>query len=208
MHGVMLVTGGKKMSQKLNNRYAKRPAKVRGDNGLTVGDWFPTMMVALFRGAHGQSQGGITGTTDYGAYSIVVAGTYKDVDDDQGDTIYYSGPGSQTNKDPNNLANRDAVGYLQRSVTTRNPVRVLRSAKSSSSSAHAPSVGLRYDGLYHVVRQEQPFKQNGQGGLYTRYVLQRLPGQESLASIQARSPSPQQVADYHRIWDLWPIRED
>lgn len=66
----------------LNPRYEKRQAKVPGHNGLTPGDWYPLQRCALAKGAHGQSMAGISGSADYGAYSIVVAGTYKEVDDE------------------------------------------------------------------------------------------------------------------------------
>lgn len=83
MHGVMAVTGGRgRRYQRLDTRFHRRSAGVPGHNGLTPGAWWPTQMVALFWGAHGHCQAGISGNEAYGAYSIVVAGTYKDVDDE------------------------------------------------------------------------------------------------------------------------------
>jgi hypothetical protein len=60
----------------------RRSAKVSGHNGLDIGAWFPTRLSALVNGAHGASQAGIAGNIEYGAFSIVVAPTYKDVDEE------------------------------------------------------------------------------------------------------------------------------
>lgn len=81
MCATAVTQNGKK---KLDPRYqrARRSAKVSGHNGLGVGAWFPTRLSALVNGAHGASQAGITGNTDHGAFSIVVATTYKEVDDE------------------------------------------------------------------------------------------------------------------------------
>lgn len=67
---------------KTDPRYPARSAKVPGDNGLAVGDWFPNQFSAFVNGAHGMPVAGISGNVDYGAHSIVVAGAYKDVDEE------------------------------------------------------------------------------------------------------------------------------
>lgn len=125
----------------------------------------------------------------------------------RGDKIIYSGPGSNTNKDPHNLP--DAQGMtkvLRQSVCSGNPVRVLRSATTTAMkhkpSGLAPSVGIRYDGLYRVQSQLQS-QHNALGGLYCRFVLVRLPDQEPLADVAARSPTRREEAEWARIWDLW-----
>lgn len=67
----------------LNPNFQQRLAKVSGHNGLAVGAWFPMQRCALVKGAHGMSVAGISGSADYGAYSIVVGGgAYKDVDEE------------------------------------------------------------------------------------------------------------------------------
>lgn len=53
---------------------SKKDPKVYGHNGLTVGQWFPSQLSALWHGAVGSSQGGMSGHTANGAYSIVVSG--------------------------------------------------------------------------------------------------------------------------------------
>jgi hypothetical protein len=101
--------------------------------------------------------------------------------------------------DRNEAPRRAGTGLLQRSLATRNPVRVLRAAKNGS--AYAPSVGIRYDGLYVVTRQETG--RNPKGGLYFKYLLERLPDQKPLQKVMDESPTAQQMADYRRINDLW-----
>ena len=48
--------------------------KVRGHNGLTIGQWWPFRACALRDGAHGASQAGIAGD-QFGCQSIVINGT-------------------------------------------------------------------------------------------------------------------------------------
>lgn len=118
-----------------------------------------------------------------------------------GDTIIYSGPNSQTNTDPHNIPQGSAQ-ILAHSLPTRDgpgrPVRVFRSATSHEMS---PAVGIRYDGLYHIEKR-LPDEKNANGGLYPRFVLRRVPDQEALNSIWARSPTLQQKQDHARMWDL------
>lgn len=78
-------------------------------------------------------------------------------------------------------------------------MRVLRASKKQS--AFAPSVGIRYDGLYVVVRQET--SHNAKGGLFIRYLLERVPGQTPLKDVRSASPTAQQMADFRRIKDPW-----
>lgn len=171
-------------------RYEKRTAQVAGHNGLSVGDWWPMQIVALFNGAHGMSQGGISGNQDYGAYSVVVSGYYADFDSDLGDTIFYSGPGSHNHRNPE--VPPSGTAYLETSLADGGPVRVLRSASSGGSESQwAPPVGIRYDGLYQIVAVRTQHNQHG--GIYKQFELRRLPGQESLESVKSRSPTPLQT---------------
>lgn len=66
----------------IDYRYGALPAYISGHNGLAVGAWFPNQFSAKMNGAHGMHVAGISGTVSYGAYSIVVAGAYKEVDDE------------------------------------------------------------------------------------------------------------------------------
>lgn len=187
--------------------YTPKDAHVFGHNGLEVGRWWPQQLPALFHGAHGSSQGGIAGSAKAGgAYSIVASGGnahYGRLDDDRGDVIYYSGSRSHANRDPDNFADPPSpfTLALEASLKSRNPVRVLRSAAVNAgrdkTSKWAPSVGIRYDGLYRVVAMEAAT--NAYGGLYERFELRRLPGQTPLEELRKTSPTAQQRRDYHKI---------
>ncbi|RKU43892.1 hypothetical protein DL546_006154 [Coniochaeta pulveracea] len=135
MHGFMLqktvttslATGTRTISKRsvVNPAYAhlKRDFKVFGHNGHAPGAWWPNQFVALFHGAHGASQAGISGSADIGAWSVVVSGHYADMDNDQGETIMYSGDSSLDNRDPNHLPPASALtqSLIKSHQTQRNP---------------------------------------------------------------------------------------
>ena len=193
MHGVAL-TGRARRTYKLDPRYKQRTAKVYGHNGLNSGDWFPYQIIALFRGAHGSAMGGVSGNTDLGAYSIVVAGMYDDLDQDRGNVIFYSGSNSHDNTNPNAVApSSSSTRALQASLASGKPVRVLRSA--TGKSRFAPTYGLRYDGLYTIVDVREPI--NGRGGKYEQFKLERIEGQPEIA-VRSR-PTLAEVHDYQNV---------
>ena len=101
-------------------------------------------MCALRDGAHGSKMGGIAGSGTDGCYSIVISGAYQDAD--TGDTVMYS---STMRRSLADLRENSGAKALLRSKETRKAVRVLRSAGAKWRGA--PSVGIRYDGLYQVV---------------------------------------------------------
>lgn len=82
---------------------------------------------------------------------------------------------------------------------TGKPIRVLRTAHRKGS--HAPSVGIRYDGLYRITGRSN--KTNAKGGLFVQYILKRQEGQEALSDIMKRSPTRKQQGDYRRIKEHW-----
>lgn len=149
-------------------RVPKIHAKVYGHNGIAPGTWYALQIVALARGAHGAKMAGIAGDTALGAYSIVVSNKYADLDRDHGDTLFYSGSNSHKNDDPTRPApSSTGTKALKASRRTGNPVRVLRAA-GTGAGAHAgsrnqwaPERGIRYDGLYRVVRMLTPRNNNG-----------------------------------------------
>lgn len=81
MHGVCPKFGSRR-DLVLDRRYLKekRQALVFGHNGFNPGTWFPNQLVALFHGAHGASQAGISGNIVDGTYSVVVSNTYEAID--------------------------------------------------------------------------------------------------------------------------------
>ncbi|KAG8159581.1 hypothetical protein KVR01_010218 [Diaporthe batatas] len=201
MHGAIMVTDGKKIHYELDHRYRneQRDFRAYGDNGLTPGDWFPRAVIAGFKGAHAGKIRGICGDADKGAYAISVSGKYEE-DLDQGEVLYYSGEGADKSTNPNEFPQRATNDYLVASWQTQRPVRVLRSAPGAGHQHHySPSCGIRYDGLYKVVGVQE--RHNAKGGLYQRFKLRRLPGQENLNDIIRRSPTPAQRRDFEKVKD-------
>jgi len=180
----------------------KRPFKVFGHNGLEPGAWWPYQKVALFHGAHGHSMAGISGHPERGAWSVVVSGSstkYEDLDSDVGDTIWYSSDHSHDNVDPVRIIYRSNMTQsLHTSIANGNPVRVLRSSGyASSKAAYAPACGIRYDGLYSVVKVVE--RKNARGGLYEQFQLVRRPDQKPLDEVCRSSPTRKQASDYAKI---------
>jgi hypothetical protein len=200
MHGVVLkITDGRK-SYILDSRYPKREAKVYGHNNLEVGQWWPLQILALFHGAHGSRMGGIAGNSETGAYSVVTAGgAYEELDQDQGNTLYYSGSGSHANTDPKQpMPSTAGTNALKASMRMHKPIRVLRAAGvggSKSRSSWRPTVGIRYDGLYRVAAMQ--LKINTNGGLYEQFKLERLGNQRALEENKSR-PTPAEVRDFYK----------
>ncbi|KAI0440029.1 hypothetical protein F4803DRAFT_564102 [Xylaria telfairii] len=201
MYGIIVDTSGKRKDYRLRADIPRKSAKVYGHNDIALGTWYPFQINALFWGAHGARMAGIAGTVTSGAWSIVVASTYEDLDMDNGDTLYYSGSNSHNNTDPQRAAPASqGTKALHASIATQNPVRVLRSGGAfgtRNQNVYLPSCGLRYDGLYHVVSYRQRLNRNG--GLYDQFKLARLPGQTPLNELRGRSPTTEQVFALDRL---------
>ncbi|CAD6448220.1 b77b7ef2-fbe0-409f-9868-34181a126fd5 [Sclerotinia trifoliorum] len=163
-----------------------------GHNDLTVGDCWPKQIVALRDGAHGCPQGGISGTAETGAYSIIISKHYEGFDQDLGDTIYYSAPGAKDSiaKEPD--SEKTGVKALKRSIETRNPVRVLRAAGCAWN--YGPAAGIRYDGLYRVIKGD--VGTNGKGGKFWRFTLRRLENQDP---IKVHLPDRETIGLFERV---------
>ncbi|KAI0521593.1 PUA-like domain-containing protein [Xylaria bambusicola] len=194
MYGIVTDRTGKGTVYRIRADLPRKSPKVYGDNGIPLGSWYPFQICALFWGAHGARMGGIAGSVATGAWSIVVAGTYEDLDTDDGNTLYYSGSNSHDNTNPRQAATpSQGTKALHASYRTRNPVRVLRSGGSFNSrhqNPHLPSCGLRYDGLYRVVGYRQ--RLNKKGGLYDQFKLERLEGQTPLSELERNFPTTEQ----------------
>ncbi|KAI1434823.1 PUA-like domain-containing protein [Xylaria sp. CBS 124048] len=206
MYGIIVDNGGNGRSRnyRLRADIPRRSAKVYGHNGIAMGTWFPLQINALFWGAHGSRMGGIAGSVTTGAWSIVVASAYDDLDSDLGDTLYYSGSNSHTNDNPLEAAPPSAgTRALHASIATGLPVRVLRSGGTGSSgrprnhNRFLPSCGLRYDGLYQVILFRQ--RTNKKHGLYDQFKLVRMEGQTPLEELQRNSPTADEVRALNRL---------
>lgn len=201
MYGIIVDTSGKRKDYRLRADIPRKSAKVYGHNGIALGTWYPFQINALFWGAHGARMAGIAGTVTSGAWSIVVASTYEELDTDNGDTLYYSGSNSHNNTDPQRAAPASqGTKALHASIQSQNPVRVLRSGGAfgtRNQNSYLPSCGLRYDGLYRVVSYRQ--RLNRKGGLYDQFKLARLPDQTPLDEVRGSSPTTEQVFAHDRL---------
>jgi hypothetical protein len=65
----------------IDERYLdeKRKADVYGDNGLTVGDWWPLQHAAWFHGAHGHTMQGIYGSCSRRTSQSPTFPSYRDL---------------------------------------------------------------------------------------------------------------------------------
>ena len=98
---------------------------------------------------HLQRQGGITGSQEEGAESIVVSGGYED-DQDFGDEIIYTGQGGRDESGKqiaDQTLSRGNMALAKNEIDSL-PVRVIRGAHKGN--IFAPESGYRYDGLYRV----------------------------------------------------------
>lgn len=192
MHNILCKLGTTGMkSYILDPKVEAREARIFGHNGLQVGNCW-ARQVALFRdGGHGILQGGICGTEGNGAYSIIVSGAYHELDQDRGDTLYYSGPQSHENTSdvPTNSTGTKA---MIRSTQTGHPIRVFRA--HTSHWRYAPRGGLRYDGLYKSVAVL--VERNRNGGAYKQFKLIRQKDQDP---IQRDAPSIALYQQFERV---------
>ncbi|KAL6718268.1 hypothetical protein ACLMJK_004356 [Lecanora helva] len=169
-----------------------KSSKNFGHNGLRIGQWWPLRISALKDGAHGAMQAGIAGNQDDGAFSIVISGGYEGMDEDNGDTVYYSGSNSHDNKEAEAQISVSTQSMLT-SYERNRSIRVLRSAKGNAT--FAPKAGFRYDGLYNITNVDRRAV-NQKGGAYVRFKLERKAGQEP---IPRNAPTEDELAAYYKI---------
>ncbi|CZR61092.1 uncharacterized protein PAC_10988 [Phialocephala subalpina] len=179
MHHIQKSKGGQTTSYRVDPEYTKKGFNIFGHNSLLVGDVCHESKVL------GSRIGGISGNIADGVYSIVVTGTYADIDIDSGDVIYYSVPGAIDTEDKMADREKDGPKKLLRSLATKKPVRVIR--KHDSKWEGAPRAGLRYDGLYRVTGVEE--RSNDSGGKFLRFKLRRCSNQ---APIDKSRPTRQE----------------
>jgi hypothetical protein len=149
------------------------PNRVFGElPGCPEGTYFSSRIEASRAGIHRPTQGGISGSADQGADSIVVSGGYED-DRDKGFEIEYIGHGGRDPETGEQVTDQEMLGgnlALKYSYEHELPIRVLRGA--SSHSVFAPKAGYRYDGLYRVVDIRQ---QKGRSGhLVWKFLLAKI----------------------------------
>lgn len=211
MDGIFRNTG-KTCSYEIDKRFLRKSPKIFGHNGFEVGACWPLQVAALRDGCHGKLaripsipvrawtdtsiQGarisGISGTITSGAYSIIISGAYESVDEDFGNTVFYSGPGSATVTNTETAVSNNGTRALSMSFKSQNDIRVLRS--SGAKWDGSPRAGLRYDGLYKV--KDITTAKNKKNGAYLRFRLERSPNQPP---IRRDIPSINQEALFSRV---------
>ena len=129
--------------------------------GYPEGIMFDSREALNKAGVHRPTMGGISGTAEEGADSIVLSGGYED-DVDYGYEIVYTGHGGRDPNTGQQVADQEFArgnAGLARNKTSGLPVRVIRG--SQLDSPFAPEHGYRYDGLYGV---DQFWAETGKSG--------------------------------------------
>ena len=168
-------TETKETKETKETRWPARPLSDRFGAlpGIACGFKFDSRADGCASGVHRATVAGIVGHPDVGCYSIVLNGGYAD-DVDEGTHLTYTGSGGRslrgTSANPKNLRTGPHTKHqtmegnegkknraLKKSLTTGQPVRVLRGYKLDSKFAplgidYGGDVNYRYDGLYRVVK--------------------------------------------------------
>ncbi|KAJ2658713.1 hypothetical protein IW148_004589 [Coemansia sp. RSA 1199] len=162
--------------------------------GVHVGQSWRYRIHVCESGIHRPPVAGIAGSAKKPAVSIVLAGGYPE-DIDRGEEFVYTGSGgydlsgnSQQRKTQSfdqelTRQNRglalacaapidETVGATANNWKQSSPIRVCRSYKAAKKHPeYAPAEGVRYDGLYRIVKY---WKEKGVCGLYVwRYLFRR-----------------------------------
>ncbi|CAB4476831.1 unnamed protein product [Rhizophagus irregularis] len=162
--------------------------------GVPVGSLWKYRIFCSESGVHRPPVAGIAGKASIGSVSIVLSGGYPE-DTDNGDEFYYTGSGGRDLKTGNKrvavqsfdqeltktneaLARTcDAEVNAKKGAEARNwknsmPVRVCRSSKlMKHNPKYAPEEGIRYDGIYKLVKY---WPERGASGFKVwRYLMRR-----------------------------------
>ncbi|XP_056646054.1 E3 ubiquitin-protein ligase UHRF1-like [Diorhabda sublineata] len=159
--------------------------------GVDVGTRWRFRIQVSEAGVHRPHVSGIHGSGNKGATSIVLSGGYAD-DLDNGNEFIYSGSGGrdlsgnkriniQTSDQELTRANKALAlncnaPFNEKGAEAKDwrkglPLRVVRSYKGKELSKYCPDEGLRYDGIYKVVKY-YPDK-NESGLIVYKYVIRR-----------------------------------
>ncbi|XP_022881555.1 histone-lysine N-methyltransferase, H3 lysine-9 specific SUVH6-like [Olea europaea var. sylvestris] len=150
--------------------------------GVEVGDEFQYRVELAIVGIHRLYQTGIDSMKHNGisvANSIVDAGVYSG-DKHNAEVMIYSGHGGNIvgkNKQPEDQKLERGNLALKNSISTMNPVRVIRGWKETNRSGKLVTMYV-YDGLYTVNRYWQETGPHGK--LVFMFELRRIPGQPKL----------------------------
>lgn len=169
--------------------------------GVHVGQIFPNRKALHDANVHRGLMRGIAP----GGYSIVLSGGYVD-DEDNGDTIIYTGEGGRDAVTGRQVADQTLTGgnlSLANNYREGIPVRVTRGYKLDSP--HAPVEGYRYDGLFRI--DDCWHDRGADGFLVWRYRLLSL---ETDAQPQAQAtamvPEGQEQPGRSKVYTTRVIR--
>jgi len=202
-----LVRGGKgtgnaadKLARDDDGHFRLMDPKQHGNGLLVNGSWYPSQLAVLRDGGHGASQGGITASSQEGAYSVIMAGGVDPKgkpypNEDHGDEVLYCGT---DNTDLKVDAPSQDTKAMILNHTNGKSVRLFRSYNLGSKSEHAPERGFRYDGLYDVKDYEK-MDPDGDKRNRHRFRLVRCDGQDPIRSKgAAKRPTTQEVEEYEK----------
>ncbi|KAI7869587.1 PUA-like domain-containing protein [Spinellus fusiger] len=142
--------------------------------GIRCGQTWTYRMKCSEWGVHRSPVGGISGTTSTGAVSVVLSNGYED-DKDDGETFFYTGSGGRNLSGNKRVGNHcddqeltrfnlslamtcaaevnDEVGAEAQDWKQSRPIRVCRTVQlARHNPTYAPTEGVRYDGLYKIVK--------------------------------------------------------
>ncbi|RHN51327.1 putative methyltransferase chromatin remodeling SET family [Medicago truncatula] len=156
--------------------------------GVSIGDIFLYRSEMCVIGLHGQPQAGIdylhASMSSNGqpiATSVVVSDGYND--DDQGDSIIYSGHGDMKQDQKLERGNLAMVRSMQYEID----VRVIRGFRYEGGTSTTSSKVFVYDGLYKII--EYWFEKGISGfGVY-KFMLSRVQGQPKMGSMILKEAS-------------------
>jgi len=140
--------------------------------GVEVGTQYDSREAVRLAKLHRPPMAGISYITDGPAESIVISGGYAD-DEDNGDSIMYTGqggqdaPGGKQVKDQEISRGNRALIY---SEDHGSPIRIIRGA--GGDAKYSPENGYRYDGLYYV--KNHWFQKSKQGPLVLKFELEKV----------------------------------
>ncbi|KAH8728475.1 PUA-like domain-containing protein [Phaeosphaeriaceae sp. PMI808] len=199
LRGIVTVKGKNRDGDRLDKKYREKhyiSPKFYGEGHLVLGQWWPTQLCTVRDGAHGATQGGISGDKENGTYSIVLSGGGGYHDKDDGDFIEYSGTDGKEHKPT------EATLMMVTSAELGNDIRVIRSSQLHRNNKYRPQLGLRYDGLYKI----KSFKIVHEEKQIHRFHLERCPGQQPIRCGEnaARRPTVFETVAYQKLKLLPP----
>ncbi|XP_006644882.1 histone-lysine N-methyltransferase, H3 lysine-9 specific SUVH1-like [Oryza brachyantha] len=169
-----------------SNLRANTGKRIGAIPGVEVGDIFYFRMELCIIGLHAPSMGGIDymnakfgDEDDSIAICIVAAGVYEN-DDDDTDTLVYSGSGgiSRNSEERHDQKLERGNLALERSLSRKNVIRVVRGYKDPACLTGKVYI---YDGLYKI---HESWKEKTKTGISCfKYKLQREPGQPDAVAI-------------------------